>query len=83
MTASSLAPTALAGIRSGPAPESRPTKERRPDKLGVSVCALLEVDDLKLKVKRWTRSDGTPVLDIKPRVREFEPIQRAFGNRKG
>ncbi len=48
-------------------------KKDRPNKLGVSVCQLLEVDGLKLKVKALDAIDGTPVLDIKPHVREFEP----------
>ena len=48
-------------------------KKDRPNKLGVSVCQLLEVDGLRLKVKALDAVDGTPVLDIKPHVREFEP----------
>ena len=49
------------------------TKKHRPNKLGVSVCELIEVNGLKLKVKALDAIDGTPVLDIKPYVREFEP----------
>lgn len=48
-------------------------KKHRPNRMGVSVCQLLEVDGLKLKVKALDAIDGTPVLDIKPYVREFEP----------
>src|ERR1700690_396478 len=48
-------------------------KKDRPNKLGVSVCQLLEVDGLRLKVKALDAIEGTPVLDIKPFVREFEP----------
>jgi tRNA (adenine37-N6)-methyltransferase len=48
-------------------------KKDRPNRLGVSVCELLEVDGLKLKVKALDAIDGTPVLDIKPHVREFDP----------
>jgi tRNA (adenine37-N6)-methyltransferase len=48
-------------------------KKERPNKLGVSVCELLEVNGLRLKVKALDAIDGTPVLDIKPYVREFEP----------
>jgi tRNA-Thr(GGU) m(6)t(6)A37 methyltransferase TsaA len=48
-------------------------KKHRPNKLGVSVCELIEVNGLKLKVKALDAIDGTPVLDIKPYVREFEP----------
>lgn len=48
-------------------------KKDRPNKLGVSICELVEVNGLKLKVKALDAIDGTPVLDIKPYVREFEP----------
>jgi tRNA-Thr(GGU) m(6)t(6)A37 methyltransferase TsaA len=48
-------------------------KKDRPNKLGISVCELLEVDGLRLRVKALDAIDGTPVLDIKPYVREFEP----------
>jgi tRNA-Thr(GGU) m(6)t(6)A37 methyltransferase TsaA len=48
-------------------------KKDRPNKIGISVCELLDVDGLKLKVKALDAIDGTPVLDIKPHVREFEP----------
>ncbi len=48
-------------------------KKDRPNKLAVSVCELVEVDGLGLKVKALDAIDGTPVLDIKPYVREFEP----------
>ncbi len=48
-------------------------KKDRPNKLGVSVCQLLEVDGLTLRVKALDAVDGTFVLDIKPHVREFEP----------
>ena len=48
-------------------------KKHRPNKLGVSICELLEVDGLKLKVRALDAIEGTPVLDIKPYVREFEP----------
>jgi tRNA-Thr(GGU) m(6)t(6)A37 methyltransferase TsaA len=48
-------------------------KKDRPNRLGVSICELIEVDGLKLKVKALDAIDGTPVLDIKPHVREFEP----------
>ena len=48
-------------------------KKERPNKLGVSICELLEADGLKLKVKALDAINGTPVLDIKPYVLEFEP----------
>jgi tRNA (adenine37-N6)-methyltransferase len=48
-------------------------KKDRPNRLGVSICELLQVDGLKLTVKALDAIEGTPVLDIKPFVREFEP----------
>jgi tRNA-Thr(GGU) m(6)t(6)A37 methyltransferase TsaA len=48
-------------------------KKDRPNKIGVSVCELLEVNGLTLKVKALDAIDGTPILDIKPHVKEFIP----------
>jgi tRNA (adenine37-N6)-methyltransferase len=45
----------------------------RPNRLGVSACALERVDGLDLHVRGLDAIDGTPVLDIKPFMREFEP----------
>jgi tRNA-Thr(GGU) m(6)t(6)A37 methyltransferase TsaA len=45
----------------------------RPNRLGVSYCALLAVDGLDLAVRGLDAVEGTPVLDIKPYMREFEP----------
>jgi tRNA-Thr(GGU) m(6)t(6)A37 methyltransferase TsaA len=45
----------------------------RPNRLGVSACALVGVDGLDLHVRGLDAIDGTPVLDIKPFMREFEP----------
>ncbi|WP_410505938.1 TrmO family methyltransferase [Intrasporangium sp.] len=46
----------------------------RPNRLGVSRCRLLDVDGLDLRVADLDVLDGTPVLDIKPYMREFEPV---------
>jgi len=48
-------------------------KKDRPNKIGVSICELLEVDGLTLKVRALDAIDGTPILDIKPHVKEFNP----------
>jgi tRNA-Thr(GGU) m(6)t(6)A37 methyltransferase TsaA len=48
-------------------------KKARPNRIGVSVCELLEVKDLILKVRALDAIDGTPVLDIKPHIKEFVP----------
>lgn len=45
----------------------------RPNHLGVSVCALTAVDGLTLTVKGLDAIAGSPVLDVKPYVREFAP----------
>jgi tRNA-Thr(GGU) m(6)t(6)A37 methyltransferase TsaA len=45
----------------------------RPNRLGVSHCALVAVDGLDLHVRGLDAVDGTPVLDVKPFMREFEP----------
>lgn len=46
----------------------------RPNRLGVSNCALIDVDGLDLLVRRLDAVAGTPVLDVKPFIREFEPV---------
>ena len=48
-------------------------KKNRPNRLGISVCRLLKADGLTLTVEALDAIDGTPVLDIKPYVKEFSP----------
>jgi len=45
----------------------------RPNRLGVSTCTLVRVDGLALRVRGLDAIDGSPVLDVKPYLREFEP----------
>ncbi|BDH12484.1 SAM-dependent methyltransferase [Streptomyces hygroscopicus] len=45
----------------------------RPNRLGVSRCTLVKVDGMDLHVRDLDAVDGTPVLDIKPYLREFGP----------
>jgi tRNA-Thr(GGU) m(6)t(6)A37 methyltransferase TsaA len=45
----------------------------RPNRLAVSVCRLLEVDGLTLKVEALDAIDGSPVVDVKPYMAEFGP----------
>ena len=45
----------------------------RPNRIGVTVCSLLGVDGLTLRVRGLDAIDGTPVLDIKPVMRGFLP----------
>ena len=45
----------------------------RPNRIGVTVCSLLGVDGLTLRVRGLDAIDGTPVLDIKPVMKGFLP----------
>ncbi len=47
--------------------------KNRPNRLGVTVCRLIAVGDLHIDVEALDAIDGTPVLDIKPYMREFGP----------
>ena len=54
------------GIFSGRGP-------RRPNRLGVSICELLSVSDRELFVRGLDAVDQTPVVDIKPVMRQHLP----------
>jgi tRNA-Thr(GGU) m(6)t(6)A37 methyltransferase TsaA len=43
----------------------------RPNRIGTTICRLLSVEGLSLEVSGLDAIDGTPVLDIKPYMREF------------
>lgn len=45
----------------------------RPNRLGVSVCEILGVEGLEITVRALDAVDGTPVLDLKPYLRELAP----------
>jgi len=45
----------------------------RPNRLGVTICALVGVDGLTVTVRGLDAIDGTPVVDIKPYMAEFGP----------
>jgi len=45
----------------------------RPNRIGVTMCRLLSVEGLRLKVRGLDAVDGTPVLDIKPVMTGFLP----------
>ena len=47
--------------------------KKRPNRLGVSRCALVEVDGRALVVEGLDAVEGTPVLDVKPWMEEFGP----------
>lgn len=48
-------------------------KKDRPNHLGLCTVQLLEHKDKILKVKYLDAIDGTPILDIKPVFKEFQP----------
>jgi len=45
----------------------------RPNRLGLTACDVVDVKGLELTVRGLDAIDGTPVLDIKPHIREFQP----------
>lgn len=47
--------------------------KNRPNRLGLSVCRILRVDGRAVHVEGLDAIDGTPVLDLKPYVRQFGP----------
>lgn len=47
--------------------------KNRPNRLGVTVCRVLSVQSSHLHVQGLDAIDGTPVIDIKPVMREFLP----------
>ncbi|MDI9342609.1 MAG: SAM-dependent methyltransferase [Sediminibacterium sp.] len=48
-------------------------KKDRPNQIGLTTVELLEHTGRTLKVKYLDAIDGTPILDIKPVFREFQP----------
>ena len=47
--------------------------KNRPNRLGVTVCRVLSIDGTALHIEGLDAIDGTPVIDIKPVMREFLP----------
>ena len=45
----------------------------RPNRIGVTVCEIVDLAGLVLTVRGLDAIDGTPVLDIKPYMTEFAP----------
>ncbi|MBI3259479.1 MAG: tRNA (N6-threonylcarbamoyladenosine(37)-N6)-methyltransferase TrmO [Ignavibacteriae bacterium] len=46
--------------------------KNRPNKIGITVCKLLSIEKNKITVVGLDAIDGTPVLDIKPYLVEFD-----------
>lgn len=49
-------------------------KKARPNFIGCTIATLLRRDGRSIFVERLDAIDGTPVLDIKPVLREFLPV---------
>jgi tRNA-Thr(GGU) m(6)t(6)A37 methyltransferase TsaA len=47
--------------------------KNRPNQVGTTICQILRIDGLTLHLVGLDAIDGTPVLDIKPWVKEFGP----------
>ena len=45
----------------------------RPNRVGVTLCELVSVDGLALRVRGLDAVDGTPVIDVKPYMSDFGP----------
>lgn len=47
--------------------------KNRPNRLGLCTCRILSVKELEVEVQGLDAIDGTPVLDLKPVMKEFLP----------
>jgi tRNA-Thr(GGU) m(6)t(6)A37 methyltransferase TsaA len=47
--------------------------KNRPNRIGTTICRVDRIEGLRLHVTGLDAIDGTPVLDLKPWVREFGP----------
>ncbi len=47
--------------------------KNRPNRIGLTTCRLVDVDGLTISLIGLDAIDGTPVLDVKPVMREFLP----------
>jgi tRNA-Thr(GGU) m(6)t(6)A37 methyltransferase TsaA len=45
----------------------------RPNRIGITICKLLAVNGLEIRVSELDAVDGTPVLDVKPYLKGFAP----------
>lgn len=50
----------------------------RPNRIGVSRCRIVKVEELTVVVEALDAIDGTPVIDIKPYMKEFAPIGEVY-----
>jgi tRNA-Thr(GGU) m(6)t(6)A37 methyltransferase TsaA len=47
--------------------------KNRPNRIGTTICRVDRIEGLRIHVTGLDAIDGTPILDIKPWVREFGP----------
>jgi tRNA (adenine37-N6)-methyltransferase len=47
--------------------------KNRPNRLGLCTCRIVRIDGLAVEVEGLDAIDGTPVVDLKPAMREFLP----------
>jgi tRNA-Thr(GGU) m(6)t(6)A37 methyltransferase TsaA len=45
----------------------------RPNRIGVTTCELIGVNGMSVRVRGLDAIDGTPVMDVKPYLRQFAP----------
>lgn len=50
----------------------------RPNRIGVSTCRIESVEGTAIVVRGLDAIDGSPILDIKPRISGFEPQGETF-----
>lgn len=46
---------------------------KRPNRLGATICELVSIEGLAIRVRGLDAFDGSPVVDLKPVMREFLP----------
>lgn len=46
---------------------------KRPNRLGATICELVSIEGLAIRVRGLDAFDGSPVVDLKPIMREFLP----------
>ena len=47
--------------------------KNRPNRIGITVCRIEKVEGIRIHVRGLDAIDGTPVIDVKPVMREFLP----------
>jgi tRNA-Thr(GGU) m(6)t(6)A37 methyltransferase TsaA len=51
---------------------------KRPNRIGATICEIVGIDGLSLRVKGLDAFEGSPILDIKPVMTEFLPEKTAI-----